>query len=56
VIVTNRSFDRAVDLARSFGGRRPFDRFLQYLHLADVVLGSVTASGYMIGPSQLNEE
>jgi glutamyl-tRNA reductase len=56
VIVTNRSFDRAVDLARTFGGTPvPFDRFLQYLHLADVVLGSVAATGYMIGPSQLNE-
>jgi hypothetical protein len=56
VIVTNRSFDRAVDLARTFGGTPvPFDRFLQYLHLADVVLGSVAAPGYMIGPPQLNE-
>jgi glutamyl-tRNA reductase len=56
VIVTNRSFDRAVDLARAFGGTPvPFDRFLQYLHLADVVLGSVAAPGYMVGPSQLTE-
>jgi glutamyl-tRNA reductase len=56
VIVTNRSFDRAVDLARAFGGTPvPFDRFVQYLHLADVVLGSVTAAGYMVGPSQLTE-
>ena len=39
VIVTNRSFDR----------------YAQYLPLADVVLGSVTTSGYLFGPSQLHE-
>ena len=56
VIVTNRSFDRAVDLARQFGGTPvPFDRYAQYLPLADVVLGSVTTSGYLFGPSQLHE-
>lgn len=56
VIVTNRSFDRAVDLARQFSGTPvPFDRYAQYLPLADVVLGSVTTSGYLFGPSQLHD-
>lgn len=56
VIVTNRSFDRAVEMARGFGGTPvPFDRFPQYLHLADVVLGSTAATGYILGPSQLHE-
>jgi glutamyl-tRNA reductase len=57
VIVTNRSFDRAVQLARGFGGTPvPFDQFPHYLHLADVVLGSVTATaGYVLGPSHLHE-
>lgn len=56
VIVTNRSFDRAVELARSFGGTPvPFDRFAQYLHLADVVLGSVAATGHILAPSQLHD-
>lgn len=56
VIVTNRSFDRGVELARAFGGTPvPFDGYHRYLHLADVVLGSVTATGYLIGPSQLHE-
>jgi glutamyl-tRNA reductase len=56
VIVTNRSFDRAVEMARQFGGTPvPFDRYAQYLPLADVVLGSVTTSGYLFGPSQLHE-
>jgi glutamyl-tRNA reductase len=56
VIVTNRSFDRAVEMARQFGGTPvPFDRYTQYLPLADVVLGSVTTSGYLFGPSQLHD-
>ncbi len=56
VIVTNRSFDRGVELARAFGGTPvPFDGYHRYLHLADVVLGSVAATGYLIGPSQLHE-
>ncbi|MEW6273194.1 MAG: glutamyl-tRNA reductase [Thermodesulfobacteriota bacterium] len=56
VIVTNRSFDRAVELARGFGGTPvPFERYPQYLALADVVLGSVATSGYILGPTQLHD-
>jgi glutamyl-tRNA reductase len=56
VIVTNRSFDRAVELARGFGGTPvPFERFPQYLHLADVVIGSVAATGYILGASHLHD-
>ena len=56
VLVTNRSFDRAVELARDFDGTPiPFDRFPHYLHLADVVLGSVTVSGHVVGPSHLHD-
>ena len=56
VIVTNRSFDRAVEMARGFGGTPvPFERFTQYLHLADVVLGSVAATGHILGPAQMAE-
>ena len=56
VMVTNRSFDRAVELARDFDGTPvPFDRFSHYLHLADVVLGSVSVSGHVVGPSHLAE-
>lgn len=56
VIVTNRSFDRAVELARGFGGTPvPFEHYLQYLPLADVVLGSVSTPGYLLGPSQLHD-
>lgn len=56
VMVTNRSFDRAVELARDFDGTPvPFDRFPRYLHLADVVLGSVAVTGHVIGPSHLHD-
>jgi len=56
VIVTNRSFDRAVEMARGFGGTPvPFERFTQYLHLADVVLGSVATSTPILGPTQMAE-
>ena len=56
VMVTNRSFDRAVELARDFDGTPvPFDRFPHYLHLADVVLGSVAVSGHVVGPSHLHD-
>ncbi len=54
VIVTNRSFDRAVEMARGFGGTPvPFERYTQYLHLADVVLGSVATSGHILGVGQM---
>ncbi len=56
VIVTNRSFDRAVELARTFGGTPvPFERYTQYLPLADVVLGSVATTEPILGPSRLHE-
>ncbi len=56
VIVTNRSFDRAVELAREFDGTPvPFDRFPSYLPMADVVLGSVSVSGHVVGPSHMND-
>ena len=43
LLITNRTFDRAVALARNLGGTAvPFDSFKPYLKLADVVIGSVT--------------
>src|SRR6185436_11155081 len=39
MMVTNRTFDRAVELAREFGGTPvPFEHFPKYLHLADIVI------------------
>lgn len=56
LIVTNRSFDRGVELARRFDGTPvPYDRFREYLPMVDVVLGSVAADGSILGPSALGE-
>ena len=45
LLITNRTFDRAVALARALGGTAvPFDGYRPYLKLADVVIGSLTTS------------
>ncbi len=49
VMVTNRTFDRAIELAREFEATPvPFDRFAKYLPMADIVIGSTNASGYVL--------
>ncbi|GIW41276.1 MAG: glutamyl-tRNA reductase [Candidatus Binatia bacterium] len=49
LIVTNRTFDRAVALAREFGGTPvPFEHFPRYLHMADVVLGSTGSQEFVL--------
>jgi len=43
LLITNRTFDRAVTLARNLGGTAvPFDNYKPYLKIADVVIGSLT--------------
>lgn len=49
LMVTNRSFDRGVELARRFDGTSvPFDRYLEYLPMVDIVLGSVASDGAIL--------
>ncbi len=56
LIVTNRTFERAVDLAREFRGTPvPFDHFHRYLRLADVIIGSVGADHYVLTPSLVHD-
>jgi len=51
VMVTNRTFDRAIELAREFQATPvPFDRFAKYLPMADIVIGSTAAEGYVLTP------
>lgn len=53
LIVTSRTFDHAVALARELGGTAaPFDDFRPYLRLADVVIGSLAAARTVIGPEE----
>jgi glutamyl-tRNA reductase len=40
-LVTNRTFDRAVEVARECTGTPvPFEQYVHYLHMADVVIGA----------------
>jgi glutamyl-tRNA reductase len=56
IIVTTRTFDHAVTLAREFGGTPiPFDRLSEFLKLADIVIGSAGAADYLVGPSVVQE-
>ncbi|MFZ0887136.1 MAG: glutamyl-tRNA reductase [Candidatus Binataceae bacterium] len=54
LLITNRTFDRAVALARELGGTAvPYDSYHPYLKLADVVIGSVAAIRPVLGPGDL---
>ena len=54
VLVTNRTFDRAVELARELRGTPvPFADFHRYLEVADVVIGSTAADEYVLTPPLL---
>ena len=56
MIVTNRTFDRAVELAREFRGTPvPFNDFRRYLPMADVVIGSTGADHYVLTPALVEE-
>lgn len=56
MIFTNRTFDRAVELAREFRGTPvPFDDLYRYLHLADVVIGSTGATTYLLTREGIGE-
>ncbi len=56
VIVANRTFDRAIELAREFHGTPvPFEDFPRYLQLSDVVIGSTAADGYVLTAARVQE-
>ncbi len=49
VIVTNRTFDRAVELARELHATPvPFENFPKYLQMADIVIGSTGATDFVL--------
>lgn len=55
VIVSNRSYDRAVELARQFGGRAVrFDKFYESMREADIVISCTSASHYVIRAERVN--
>ena len=56
VLVTNRTFQRAVDLARQCNGTVvPFEQLHKHLRLADVVIGSTGVAEYLLGPTVVEE-
>ena len=56
IVVTTRTFDHAVALAREFNGTPiPFERLAESLKLADIVIGSAGAADFLIGASVVQE-
>jgi len=54
LLITNRTFDRAVALARTLGGTAvPFDSYRPYLKIADVVIGSLTTNRPLLAGSDI---
>jgi glutamyl-tRNA reductase len=53
LLITSRTFDNAVSLARKLDGTAvPFDSIQPYLKLADVVIGSIAVVKPVIGPEE----
>jgi glutamyl-tRNA reductase len=56
MLVVNRTFDRATELARAFDGKPiPFEELRSHLHLADVVIGSTAADEHLLNPAIMHE-
>jgi len=56
LMVTNRSFDRALELAREFRGTAlPFEELPRFLHLADLVIGATAAEEPILGPGVVRD-
>ncbi len=56
VMVTNRTFERAVRLAEEFDGKAVnFDDLFEQLHKADIILSSTGATHFIIGPKDVTE-
>jgi glutamyl-tRNA reductase len=53
LIITSRTFDHAVTLARELGGTAvPYENYKPYLKLADVVIASLAVSEPVLGPEE----
>ena len=51
MLITSRTFDRAVALARELGGTAvPYDNYKPYLKMVDVLIGSVASTKPILGP------
>ena len=53
LLITSRTFDNAVALARELGGTAvPYNNFKPHLRMADVVIGSLAVSQPVLGPAE----
>ncbi len=53
LLITSRTFDHAVAMARELGGTAvPFDGYKPYLKIADIVIGSLAASKPVLGTEE----
>ncbi len=56
VMVVNRTYERAMDVARELGGMPvPFDRLPRYLPLADLVIGTASGEDFLLTPPLVDE-
>lgn len=56
LMVTNRTFTRASDIARALGGLAvPFDRLGRVLAMADLVVGAAAGDGFLVTASHVHE-
>lgn len=56
VLVTNRTFSRAVELAQEFNGTVvPFEQYPAQLPVADIIIGSAGGNNYLVGPAAVQE-
>lgn len=56
LLVANRTYERALQLAKQFDGRAvPFNDFPAYLPQADIVIASTAATGYLLSRSQVEK-
>jgi len=56
LMATNRTFERAVELARALGATPvPFEQFQKYLPMADIVIGATAATSFVLGEQAMQE-
>ena len=56
VLVVNRTYERAMDVARDLGGMPvPFERLGRYLPLADLVIGTASGDEFLVTPALVDE-
>jgi glutamyl-tRNA reductase len=56
LMVANRTFERAIDVARELGGMPvPFEKLGRYLPLADLVIGAAAGDDFLVRRAQVEE-